>query len=194
MPLNSSQLAELVTRARHKAVTSPPPPPSPAPQRPVRSRQAAPVSQAPSTARIEPRSGALTLQPNDAVAPPALSPSPRPSRSAGCSGRTPGASIAGSTPSSSDQWGTENTAPCSSRSASARPSTSARTAGASRCRETAERCPSVPPLGGSSPSCPRTGSRQLDRQDAEGKAEHPPERGDRACGQGPSPGSRCRAW
>ena len=76
MPLNSSQLAELVNRARHKAVTSPPPPPSPAAQRPVRSRQAAPVSQAPSTARIEPRTGALTLQPNDAVAPPALSPPP----------------------------------------------------------------------------------------------------------------------
>ena len=75
MPLNSSQLAELVNRARHKVVTSPPPPPSPAPQRPVRYRQAAPVSQAPSIARIEPRTGALPLQPNDAVAPPALSPS-----------------------------------------------------------------------------------------------------------------------
>jgi hypothetical protein len=75
MPLNSSQLAELVNRARHKAVTSPPPPPSPAAPRPVRSRRAAPVSQAPSIARIEPRTGALPLQPNDAVAPPALSPS-----------------------------------------------------------------------------------------------------------------------
>jgi hypothetical protein len=42
----------------------------------VRSRQAAPVSQAPSTARIEPRTGALTLPPNDAVASPALSPAP----------------------------------------------------------------------------------------------------------------------
>ena len=73
MPLNSSQLAELVNRARHKAVTSPPSPPSPAAPRPVRSRLAAPVSQAPSTARIEPRTGALTLQPNDAVASPALS-------------------------------------------------------------------------------------------------------------------------
>ena len=30
MPLNSAQLAALVERARHKAVTSPPPPPSPA--------------------------------------------------------------------------------------------------------------------------------------------------------------------
>jgi hypothetical protein len=69
MPLSSSQLAELVNRARHKAVTSSPPPPSPAGQRPVRSRQAAPVSQTPSTARIAPRTGALTLQPNDAVAP-----------------------------------------------------------------------------------------------------------------------------
>ena len=76
MPLNSSQLAELVNRARHKAVTSPPSPPSPAAQRPVRSRQAAPVSQAPSTARIETRTGALTPQPSDAIAPPALSPPP----------------------------------------------------------------------------------------------------------------------
>jgi hypothetical protein len=74
MPMSSSQLAALVDRARHKAVTSPPPPPSPAAQRPVRSRQAAPVSQVPSTARIEPRTG--PLQPNDAVEPPAPSPPP----------------------------------------------------------------------------------------------------------------------
>ena len=75
MPLTSTQLAELVSRARSKA---PPvvsaPPPAPAAQRPVRSRQAA---QSPaSTARTAPKTGALPLQPKEAAAPPALSPPP----------------------------------------------------------------------------------------------------------------------
>jgi hypothetical protein len=75
MPLSSNQLAALVERARHKAppVVSPPLP-APAPPRSVRQRRDASAAQAPSTARIEPRTGALTLQPNDAVAAPALSP------------------------------------------------------------------------------------------------------------------------
>ena len=73
MPLTSTQLAELVSRARSKPLpVVSAPPPAPVAQRPVRSRPVAP-SPAP-TARTAPRTGALTRQQQDAVVPPALSP------------------------------------------------------------------------------------------------------------------------
>ena len=64
MPLNSSQLAELVERARHKAppVVSPPLP-APSPPRSVRQRRDASAAQALSAALSSPRSEVPTLTP-----------------------------------------------------------------------------------------------------------------------------------
>ena len=174
MPLSSNQLAALVERARHKAVTSPPPPPSPAPQRPVRSRQAAPVSQAPSTARIEPRTGALTPQPNDAVAPPALSPPPSPAPSPqsehaadGLPDRLGAREELLALPSQvlchlqAARCSAANTPTCSSRSGPATPSISARTAGASCWPDSSSTLPvRAAQVAVASPSCRRAGSRR----------------------------------
>jgi hypothetical protein len=75
MPLNSTQLAALVERARQKGPPVVTPPPAPAAQRPVRTRlaKAAPATQPPPA----PRPPALA-----AVPPPLRSPAPTPGHTA----------------------------------------------------------------------------------------------------------------
>jgi hypothetical protein len=83
LPLNSTQLAALVERARQKPppAVSPPPSPMPAtlPRRAVRLRQAGSAPPAPSPARPAPGSGTLTLQQQAEVAAPTAPPPPLPS-------------------------------------------------------------------------------------------------------------------